>query len=77
FVNIRASFFYNCKVFNQVHWLRLAMGLALFDHKLAKSAIPPCTTCGVDSHAFNKKTLLKNNNLLLILNDTQYINITP
>ncbi|WP_211091637.1 hypothetical protein, partial [Pseudoalteromonas peptidolytica] len=41
FVNIRASFFYNCKVFNQVHWLRLAMGLALFDHKLAKSAIPP------------------------------------
>ncbi|WP_211091670.1 hypothetical protein, partial [Pseudoalteromonas peptidolytica] len=42
FVNIRASFFYNCKVFNQVHWLRLAMGLALFDHKLAKSAIPPC-----------------------------------
>ncbi|MBE0345641.1 hypothetical protein PPEP_a0555 [Pseudoalteromonas peptidolytica F12-50-A1] len=53
------------------------MGLALFDHKLAKSAIPPCTTCGVDSHAFNKKTLLKNNNLLLILNDTQYINITP
>ncbi|MBE0346536.1 hypothetical protein PPEP_a3788 [Pseudoalteromonas peptidolytica F12-50-A1] len=22
--------------------MRLAMGLALFDHKLAKSAIPPC-----------------------------------
>ncbi|WP_211091688.1 hypothetical protein, partial [Pseudoalteromonas peptidolytica] len=60
FVNIRASFFYNCKVFNQVHWLRLAMGLALFDHKLAKSAIPPC--CSNRERAIIKIRNLKQGN---------------